>query len=76
MNLFEENRHYQPTDPEILSLLGSREKQAQMRHHGRSPVYYRLGRKIIYQGSDLNNWANSQRIESPMLKELKKEFGL
>jgi|TARA_B110000114_G_scaffold142231_1_gene150399 hypothetical protein len=76
MNLFEENRHYQPTDPEILSLLGSREKQAQMRHHGRSPVYYRLGRKIIYQGSDLNNWANSQRIESPMLKELKKEFEL
>jgi hypothetical protein len=76
MNLFEENRNYQPTDPEILSLLGSREKQAQMRHHGRSPVYYRLGRKIIYQGSDLNNWANSQRIESPMLKELKKEFGL
>tara|TARA_B110000208_G_scaffold176642_1_gene223195 strand:+ start:67 stop:282 length:216 start_codon:yes stop_codon:yes gene_type:complete len=67
MNLFEENRHYQPTDPEILSLLGSREKQAQMRHHGRSPVYYRLGRKIIYQGSDLNNWANSQRIESPSI---------
>jgi hypothetical protein len=47
--------------------LGSREKQAQMRHHGRSPVYYRLGRKIIYQGSDLNNWANSQRIESPSI---------
>jgi hypothetical protein len=67
MNLFEENRHYQPTDPEILFLLGSREKQAQMRHHGRSPVYYRLGRKIIYQGSDLNNWANSQRIESPSI---------
>ena len=76
MNLFEENRNYQPTDPEILSLLGSREKQAQMRHHGRSPVYYRLGRKIIYQGSDLNNWANSQRIESPLVKELKKEIGL
>jgi hypothetical protein len=62
MNLFEENRNYQPTDPEILSLLGSREKQAQMRHHGRSPVYYRLGRKIIYHGSDLNAWASSQRI--------------
>ena len=76
MSLFEENRNYQPTDPEILSLLGSREKQAQMRHHGRSPTFYRLGRKIIYQGSDLNNWANSQRIESPLVKELKKEIGL
>ena len=45
MNLFDETRHYQPTDELILSLLGSREKQAQMRHHGRSPIYYRLGRK-------------------------------
>ena len=62
MNLFEDKRNYQPTDPEILSLLGSREKQAQMRHHGRSPVYYRLGRKIIYHGTDLNAWASSQRI--------------
>ena len=60
--LFDETRHYQPTDGLILQLLGSREKQAQMRHHGRSPVYYRLGRKIIYHGSDLNAWASSHRI--------------
>ena len=62
MNLFEENRHYQPSDPEILSLLGSREKQAQMRYYGRSPAFYRLGRKIIYHGTDLNAWASAQRI--------------
>ncbi|MEY8119434.1 MULTISPECIES: MerR family transcriptional regulator [unclassified Falsihalocynthiibacter] len=61
--LFDEERHYQVTDPLILTLLGSREKQAQMRHHGRSPAFYRQGRKIIYQGSDLNKWANAQRIE-------------
>lgn len=61
--LFEENRHYQPADPEMLALLGSTQKQAQMRHHGRSPAYFRLGRKIIYHGSDLNNWADAQRIE-------------
>ena len=60
--LFDETRHYQQTDELILQLLGSREKQAQMRHHGRSPVYYRLGRKIIYHGTDLNAWASSQRI--------------
>jgi len=66
MNLFEDKRNYQPTDPEILSLLGSREKQAQMRHHGRSPVYYRLGRKIIYHGSKVNatsNPINARNIE-------------
>lgn len=63
--LFDEERHYQVTDPLILALLGTREKQAQMRHHGRSPAFYRLGRKIIYQGADLNAWANAQRIEQP-----------
>lgn len=62
--LFDETRHYQPTDPEILTLLGSKEKQAQMRHHGRSPAFYRLGRKIVYHGEDLNAWANAQRVET------------
>ena len=62
--LFDETRHYQPTDSEILELLGSKDKQAQMRHHGRSPNYYRLGRKIVYHGADLNAWANAQRVET------------
>lgn len=61
--LFDATRHYQPTDPEILTLLGSKDKQAQMRYYGRSPAFYRLGRKIIYHGADLNKWANAQRIE-------------
>lgn len=62
--LFDENRHYQQSDPEIIALLGSKEKQAQMRHYRRSPNFYRLGRKIVYHGSDLNAWANAQRIET------------
>lgn len=61
--LFDETRHYQPTDPEILTLIGSKEKQAQMRYYGRSPAFYRLGRKIVYHGADLNAWANAQRVE-------------
>lgn len=64
MALFDSNRSYQPADPEILALLGSKDKQAQMRHYGRSPSYYRLGRKIIYDGQDLNAWANAQRFET------------
>jgi hypothetical protein len=59
--LFDNNRSYQPSDPEILTLLGSKSKQAQMRHHRRGPIYFRLGRKIIYQGSDLNAWAEANR---------------
>jgi len=61
--LFDNERHYQPTDPEIIELLGSPQKQAQMRHHRRSPSYFRLGRKIIYAGKDLNDWAQENRIE-------------
>ena len=60
--LFDETRSYQPDDPEILALLGSKEKQAQMRHYGRYPVFFRLGRKSIH-GKDLNDWANAQRVD-------------
>lgn len=61
--LFDDERHYLPSDPEILTLLGNAAKQAQMRHYGRSPAFYRLGRKIIYHGSDLNDWAEARRVE-------------
>lgn len=61
-NLFDETRAYLPDDPEILALLGSKARQAQLRHYGRSPVYFRLGRKIVYHGADLNAWANARRV--------------
>ena len=61
--LFDETRSYQPDDPEILTLLGSKEKQAQMRYYGRYPVFFRLGRKIVILGKDLNEWANAQRVD-------------
>ncbi len=62
--LFDDSLHYQQSDPEILTLLGSKEKQAQMRYYGRSPSYYRLGRKIIYHGTDLNIWALANKVEA------------
>jgi hypothetical protein len=27
------------------------------------PAFYRLGRKIIYRGSDLNAWAEASRVD-------------
>lgn len=62
--LFDDDRNYQPNDREIIEVMGSKSKQAQMRHRGTAPSYYRLGRKIIYRGVDLNAWAEAQRIES------------
>lgn len=61
--LFDDTRNYTPDDPEIIALLGNRTRQAQMRHHGRAPAYFRLGRKIVYHGADLNDWATAQRVE-------------
>lgn len=61
-NLFDPNRNYVLDDPE-LDLIGDRTKLAQWRHKGVGPAFYRLGRKIIYRGEDLNAWANAQRVD-------------
>ena len=61
--LFENNRSYTISDTE-LSIIGNREKLAQWRHKGIGPAYYRLGRKIVYRGIDLNEWAEANRVET------------
>ena len=61
-NLFEQNRNYTLGDPE-LELIGDREKLAQWRHKKIGPAFYRLGRKIVYRGADLNAWAEANRVE-------------
>jgi hypothetical protein len=61
-NLFQNDRSYILGDPE-LEVIGDRDKLAQWRHKGIGPAFYRLGRKIIYRGGDLNTWANAHRVE-------------
>lgn len=60
--LFEQNRTYVLGDPE-LDIIGDRDKLAQWRHRGIGPAYYKLGRKIVYRGADLNAWAEQNRVE-------------
>ncbi|MBK0398493.1 helix-turn-helix domain-containing protein [Limibaculum sp. M0105] len=60
--LFEHDRNYLPGDPD-LDLLGDRDKLTQWRHKGVGPAYYKLGRKIIYRGADLNAWADARRVD-------------
>lgn len=61
-NLFEQNRTYVLGDPE-LDIIGDRNKLAQYRHKGIGPAYYKLGRKIIYHGGDLNAWVEANRVD-------------
>ncbi len=64
-NLFDDTRIYVLGDSE-LSIIGNREKLAQWRHRGCGPSYYTLGRKIVYRGSDLNAWVETQRVATYM----------
>ena len=61
-NLFEQNSNYVLGDDE-LNIIGDREKLAQWRHKGVGPAFYKLGRKIIYRGADLNAWAEANRVD-------------
>ena len=60
--LFDENRNYVLGDPE-LDIIGDRDKLAQWRHKGLGPAYYKLGRKVVYCGADLNAWAEMSRTD-------------
>lgn len=61
-NLFEQNRSYVLGDHE-LDLIGDRDKLAQWRYKRTGPAFYRLGRKIVCRGSDLNAWAEANRVD-------------
>jgi hypothetical protein len=61
-NLFENDRNYVLGDPE-LNIIGDRAKLAQWRHKMKGPAFYKLGRKVIYRGSDLNAWAEANRTD-------------
>lgn len=61
-NLFDNERNYVLGDPE-LDVIGDRDKLAQWRHKNTGPAFYRLGRKIIYRGADLNAWAEAGRVD-------------
>ncbi len=60
--LFDNSRNYVLGDSE-LDLIGPREKLAQWRHRGVGPAFYKMGKKVIYRGVDLNVWAEAQRVE-------------
>ena len=59
--LFDDLKTYQVTDPE-LTAIASRERWSKWRCFGTGPAYYKLGRKVLYTGRDLNAWAEANRV--------------
>ena len=62
MQVFEDDRFYVTTDPE-LQLIGSRAALSQRRHRGDGPRYLRVGKKILYRGRDLNEFLEGCVVE-------------
>ncbi len=59
---FEPNRLYDDDDDQ-LDLIAPKSKRAQWRSKGFGPAFFRFGRRIKYDGTDLNEWANSVRVK-------------
>ena len=59
--MFEGDRLYLTGDPALL-LLGRPSTLAHWRSEGRGPAYIKLGSRVAYRGSDLNQWVEAQTV--------------
>ena len=62
MDRFQPERYYLTSDPELL-LLGSPAALAKQRTRGEGPRYHKVGKRVLYRGSDLNAFLDSCVIE-------------
>ena len=61
MHRFDPNRYYKTTDPELL-LIAKRGTLNQWRHRGEGPDYVKLGNRVLYLGSVLNEWLDAHVV--------------
>ena len=59
--MFDDNKLYLAGDPALL-VLGSPSTLAHWRSQGRGPAYIKLGGRIAYRGSDLNEWLAARTV--------------
>ena len=60
--MFEDNKLYLTNDP-TLAAIGPYSTLAHWRSEGRGPAFIKLGSKVAYRGSDLNEWLASRTVE-------------
>ena len=62
MHRFDPDRYYLTTDPE-LDLIGSPDALAKKRSRGEGPRYHKVGKRVLYRGSDLNAYLDECAID-------------
>lgn len=58
---FDPKKLYRPIDS-ALRILGKEQTLARRRHEGYSPDYFKIGARILYSGSALNEWLEACKI--------------
>ena len=59
--MFDDNELY-PTDNPALLKLGRPSTLAHWRSEGRGPAFIKLGARVAYRGSDLNQWLAARTV--------------
>lgn len=60
--MFEPEKLYSPRDPELTTVFPY-STTASWRHEGRGPAYIKIGPRVFYKGSDLNEFLKAHRVE-------------
>ena len=63
MKRFDPDTYYRTDDP-ALEIIGTRGTMSQWRHRGEGPRYVRLGGRVLYLGTDLNQFLDSRIVET------------
>ena len=60
---FNSDEHYTPDDPalRIIATIGT---LAVWRCQRRGPKFYKFGKRILYLGSDLNDWCAARLVDT------------
>ena len=61
MQPFEPERFYRASDPE-LRVIATAGTLNQWRFHGRGPAYVKFGKRVLYRGTDLNEFVAANTV--------------
>ncbi len=63
------NKVFDPRDIAVAEVFGDAHKLAQWRCKGEGPAYIKNGRKVLYMGSDLNDYLEKCRVVTSDMPE-------